>query len=537
MSFLLPKKIIDASNNIKNVENLFIEKDLQIGYSEKIFTSVISKGHILLDFGKEVNGGVRIISLDSVGNCFVRLRFGESVSEAMAEIGEKNATNNHSTRDMVVELQPCSDMTFGQTGFRFLKIDFLGEDCNLQIKSITASTVIDERPFLGGFECDDKTLNTIFDTAAYTLRLCIQNGYFWDGIKRDRLVWIGDLYSEMKAAHCLFGSIPETNASLGFVKKYTPLPNWMSSIPSYSLWWIVDAHDEYFISGNDQFLYDNIEYLEGLVNLIDNCVDDNGTTHYPYDFIDWPTAELENEDEARAKDRVTGMRYLTKIAIEKARNILEHCGKDVSVCDGILSKLKKQTNCVIKHKQIAGIGVMAGDYSENNASLLLDGGANGLSIFMAYPILKALCHFGKHDEALKIAKEYYNGMLSVGATTFWEDFDIKWLENCYRIDEMPVANKVDIHGDYGAYCYKGYRHSFCHGWSSSVAAYLIEEVAGIKVVEAGCKKIKITPNLSWLNYVKAKFPTPYGVLTVEHKKVDGKIQTIIDCPNGVEIIK
>ena len=133
-------------------------------------------------------------------------------------------------------------------------------------------------------------------------------------------------------------------------------------------------------------------------------------------------------------------------------------------------------------------------------------------------------------------KTYYNGMLSVGATTFWEDFDVKWLENCYRIDELPVDGKIDIHGDYGAYCYKGYRHSFCHGWSAGVIPYLTEEVAGIKVVEAGCKKIKIEPNIANLNNVKVKFPTPYGILEVEHKKVDGKVITTVNAPKEIEII-
>ena len=44
----------------------------------------------------------------------------------------------------------------------------------------------------------DTELNKIIDTAAYTLKLCFRNGYIWDGIKRDRLVWSGDLNQESK---------------------------------------------------------------------------------------------------------------------------------------------------------------------------------------------------------------------------------------------------------------------------------------------------------------------------------------------------
>lgn len=99
------------------------------------------------------------------------------------------------------------------------------------LKGVLAVSDADEREELGSFECDDREVNEIWKTAAYTLRLCLHNGYFWDGIKRDRLVWIGDLYPEMRAAQCLFGDVPETVNSLDFVQKQTPVSEWMSGIP------------------------------------------------------------------------------------------------------------------------------------------------------------------------------------------------------------------------------------------------------------------------------------------------------------------
>ena len=49
--------------------------------------------------------------------------------------------------------------------------------------------------YLGSFECSDERLNTIWQTGAYTVHLNMQD-YLWDGIKRDRLVWIGDMHPE-----------------------------------------------------------------------------------------------------------------------------------------------------------------------------------------------------------------------------------------------------------------------------------------------------------------------------------------------------
>ena len=75
--------------------------------------------------------------------------------------------------------------------------------------------------------------------------------------------------------------------------------------------------------------------------------------------------------------------------------------------------------------------------------------------------------------AIELMKEYYGAMLDRGATTFWEDFHMEWLEGSGCIDEIDPTKK-DIHGDYGAHCYVGFRHSLCHGWSAGVAKFIKE---------------------------------------------------------------
>ena len=135
-------------------------------------------------------------------------------------------------------------------------------------------------------------------------------------------------------------------------------------------------------------------------------------------------------------------------------------------------------------------------------------------------------------------KEYYGAMLDKGATTFWEDFDMSWAENSCRIDEFQKEGEADIHGDFGAYCYKGFRHSLCHGWSAGVLPYLIETVVGVKIIGAGMRSIKIQPHMSGLKHVKACVPTPCGVLKIEHTLLsNGEVKTDIEAPIGIEIVK
>ena len=50
------------------------------------------------------------------------------------------------------------------------------------------------------------------------------------------------------------------------------------------------------------------------------------------------------------------------------------------------------------------------------------------------------------------------------------------------------------------------------------------------------RKDIIKPCLAGLDYVRGKYPTPYGAVTVEHKKDEsGKIVTSVDAPKEIEI--
>jgi len=95
------------------------------------------------------------------------------------------------------------------------------------------------------------------------------------------------------------------------------------------------------------------------------------------------------------------------------------------------------------------------------------------------------------------------------------------------------VGKDDIHGDFGAYCYKQFRHSLCHGWASGPAPYLAGNVLGIQVVEAGCKVVRFNPHLSGLDWARGTYPTPYGNIEIELDKTGASCKA----PDGVKIIK
>ena len=140
----------------------------------------------------------------------------------------------------------------------------------------------------------------------------------------------------------------------------------------------------------------------------------------------------------------------------------------------MLQKLRKIEIAPSHSKQVTGLKFFAAELSGEDKDRLVRGGAAGMSTFMSYYILKAVASFDK-PAAIRMMKDYYGAMLQKGATTFWEDFSMDWVENTCRIDEFPREGQKDIHGDFGAYCYKGFRHSLCHGWSAGVIRFIREE--------------------------------------------------------------
>ncbi|MCG0269715.1 alpha-L-rhamnosidase C-terminal domain-containing protein, partial [Phocaeicola vulgatus] len=157
--------------------------------------------------------------------------------------------------------------------------------------------------------------------------------------------------------------------------------------------------------------------------------------------------------------------------------------------------------------------------------------------FQLVSTLEALAKAGEYEKAIDIIKTFWGAMLDLGATTFWEDFNLDWIPNAAPIDEPVPAGKKDIHGDFGAYCYPGFRHSLCHGWSSGPTTWLSDHVLGIKIVDVERKQISIEPHLGKLEWAKGTYPTPWGVIEVSHeKKADGKIATKVKLPKGVRQI-
>lgn len=538
--YLLPRRILWTEGCVENSQVLLEERELQISlaaHNPCVMKSTDGgKASILLDYGVEIHGGIRLLAWsDSTDRgAKVRIRFGESASEAMSEPGgETNSTNDHARRDIRAEVGMMSMNQTGESGFRFVRIDLEEPEAVLTLKSVWAVLIYKEVPYRGSFECSDALLNRIWDVGAYTVHLNMQE-YIWDGIKRDRLVWVGDMHPEITTIKAVFGEDSSVERSLDFIREETPLPGWMNGMASYSMWYVIIVYDWYLYMGRKEFLAKQRDYLAGLTEQLSAHIDENGKdTVTEGRFLDWPS---------EGKDAVVdaGVQALHIWAVRSLEKIFEVLGEEALAdnCRKDLERLAGFSADYEDSKQAAALLVLTGqkDAVKVNDSLLRQGGARGMSTFMGYYILTARAMAGDYEGCLACIREYWGGMLKLGATTFWEDFDVEWLENASGIDELPEEGKVDVHASYGGFCYRGHRHSFCHGWASGATPWLSENVLGIKILEPGCRKVKIEPHLGDLEWAKGSYPTPYGEIFVSHtKKEDGTIATRVEAPEEVEI--
>lgn len=540
-TYLSPTRIVWKAGSVTNEKILLEQGTGQAELSSKPLVTLKNtkdgKASILLDFGKELQGGVQIITGIWGGNkpVKVRIRFGESVSEAMSDVGGTGgATNDHAIRDSETLLPWLGNAEIGNTGFRFVRIDVLEADAKLILKEVRAIFKYRDIAYQGSFNCSDTLLNKIWMMGAYTVQLNMQN-YLWDGVKRDRLVWVGDLNPEIATINAVFGSHNVVPKSLDFAKDITPLPEWMNGISAYSMWWIINQRDWYYHTGDLKYLQEQKTYLLQLLDLLSKKVDSNNQEILDGQrFLDWPSSE----DPKAVHAGLQGMMVMTLSAGADLSNVLNDPAT-AAKCLEAVKRLKQHVPDHNQSKQAAALLALSGlmPAKQANDEVIAVGGTKNFSTFFGYYMLQAKAKAGDYQGSLNVIRDYWGAMIKLGATTFWEDFNMDWIKDAAPIDELVPAGKIDIHGAYGAYCYIGFRHSLAHGWASGPTPWLTEHVLGITVVAPGCKVVKIEPHLGDLTFAEGTFPTPYGLIKVKHTKLaNGKIKTKISKPRQVKVI-
>ena len=475
---------------------------------------------LLLDFGRELNGRIVL----TAGSSLVRaqVRYGESMGELLHApyLGE------------FALLAPAGHDARGpKSGFRYALVRLGAGDVGARL---SAEGIYDPVVAQGSFECSDPRVNRIWETAVYTAHLSMQDSIL-DGIKRDRGRWMGDDEVIDRTIADVYGDGRLVKAALDDAIGPAPVTEHVNGLPGYSAWWVI-GEAEYVRRWGDlrQLLVVRQRLLQvlALMERELNAQNIYAATGGGKPFVDWAPELSADSPEAR---RALDFEYL--LAFRQGAWLLRLSGDDADAAK--YSARADAMTAAARSSLEDGSGAF-GDRWQTNAIAVLAGAVTSAAqreavwrvlartvtgrqtydvitpYYGAY-LLSAMAVLGHRREALQWMRAYWGGMLDAGATSFWEAWDPSWAGS-------------DPHARLQADGKVGYNASLAHGWSSGPAAWLMEEVLGVKAIEPGFRNVQVRPELAGLAWVRGAVATPLGAVRV---KADAR-RIVVEIPAGME---
>ena len=116
---------------------------------------------------------------------------------------------------------------------------------------------------------------------------------------------------------------------------------------------------------------------------------------------------------------------------------------------------------------------------------------------MRFYELEAFCAMGEQETVLKEMKDYWGGMIKLGATSFWEKYN----------PEQTGRQHLEMYG-------RPYGKSLCHAWGASPIYLLGKYYLGVKPTKKGYEEYSVAPVLGGLEWMEGDVPTPHGKVHV-----------------------
>ena len=414
--FYVPFRRILKNDGVVNAGILVNNREFQPVIHYVSDTAVFKPGSsVILDLGCSIHGGIRFNCISFADR--IRVEFGESVSECIG-----NSNQECSMKDTVLDLPASGMMEYGNTVFRFVRITNVGQR-DIRCLNIIGVALEHDLELTGSWESSDERLNQIWKTAVRTVHLSMQD-YIYDGAKRDRIVWMGDMHPEVRGILCAFSDTSIIRDSFEFLIRQAPADRPMNGIWTYSCWFIISVWDYYCATGDREFLEKHREYFKVMLETFAGFADSSGVECIPERrFLDWP-----NNDNAAAKH--AGIQALLLWMMETGGKILQTLGMENRSTAECAARLRCHIPDPAGRKAPAALLTLTG-LADRRDVLENDPFCN-VSTFYGYYVLQAK----ETVPALELIRRYWGGMLDLGATSFWEDFDLEWTRGATGIDEF-----------------------------------------------------------------------------------------------------
>ena len=482
-----------------------------------VSAEVINEG-TLYDFGKEIYGFLYVEGIDPEN--LLHISYGESCEEAL------------DTEFSVVQedISGARDYKLRQRAFRYIFIT------GGKPEKLSAELEYQELYNIASFRCDNEDVNKIWNMCVYTLRLNMRE-VLTEAIKRDRWLWGGDAYQAFKFIKYLCDDSGTARRSLIGLRGKEPFCEHINTITDYSLYWIIGLLEYYENYGDVSFIRSIYPRAAALMDFCREREEENGfiTAKYcDWVFIDWSDIDKTGASCAEQMLYIAANRAMERLA--------EISDKDGSAYGKKAAELTKKVNTffwskekgayidsfasgsnnVTRHANIFAIMYDIADETQRKSiikNVLYNNGITKITTpyFEGYE-LDVMGKIGDTDYIYDMITSYWKGMLDLGATTVWEEYN----------PSLSGAAHYAMYGD-------KYQKSLCHAWGASPIYLLGKYFLGVTGTSAGYETFEVCPQLGKFGFIEGTVPVRNGKVYVYLSKE--KLSVKSDVTGGALIWK
>lgn len=487
-----PLRIVNSVKDANAYQGWRME---EVGSIDPLFSESLKKhSGVILDFGEHLTGdftfSLKLLS-KAVSDAPVRLKF--TFAEVPGELNTPfdpypGGLSRAWLQDEVITLMtvPIEASIPRRVSFRYLKIDVLGSssfDFAFDKMSFKAQSAV-EPIRMDLASTTDPLIKQINEVGLSTLKECMQTVYE-DGPKRDRRLWIGDLYLEALAnaysyknhaltKRCLYllAALSNDEGLLHATVMEDPQPHPQEGqhCLDYALIYNVALLEYLKATGDRETANDlwpvAVRQIEmALRQFSPEMIYDMQKPPIYWLVFDWKDNY----------DRQASMQGLTIWALQHSYELAKMLGKEKEVKEwpALAVQMKKaarkyfydKKQGVIVSGETKQVSYLSQVWMILSETLTLKEGARAMKTAMSMPdacypgcpyayhyVVEALLKCGMNNEAKKLLVDYWGGMVEKGADTFWEVYD-------------PNNDELSPYGFFPI-------NSYCHAWSCTPVYFI-----------------------------------------------------------------
>ncbi len=514
---------------------------------------------MVFDFGEDVSGRPRF-DITAPDGAIIDIGYSERLQDDHIEPQEATFITSQNVDRVITRAGRQQWERFEWTGFRYLQLTVRNAREPVTIHNLDLNFTTYPVEYRGRFECSDPLLNRIWRAGAYTLQLCMHDGYE-DCPQREQRQWVGDAYVESLINFVAFGD-PYLTAKLLRQVAQSQRPDGMTqmatpcdfaaegevTITDYCLYWLMTIREYIRYTGDREIVAELFPAVVKAIAWFERHLDDDGLLNdLPHWlFVDWAVVDKRGEStvinaqfhhtlemcaeladihgaERQARswralaDRVRqainaylwdderGVYVDARINGRQSRRVSQHAN-GICLAYGVApqERWERIIAYIMDPERVkltsVGMGIAEVEglppFDESHDVVLAQP-------FFMHHVHRGLIRAGRPDLVLANIRQRWGAMLEAGGTTIWE----VWL---------PFASQ-------------------CHGWAGTPTFDLSTSVLGVMPLADGFARTRIAPQPVDLTWARGACPTPLGEIEIAWERRDEAFRLDVQAPEPIAL--